>query len=59
MKYNINYRLKYKNKRIDKSINIDKVIDLTHAKKILTTHLRVKHPKMINYEIINVKNIGI
>ena len=54
MKLQVTYRLKFKNRTLDKSINIDKVIGETQAKKVLTNHLRLKYPKMVNYEIINI-----
>jgi hypothetical protein len=58
MKYSINYRLKYKNRTLDKRINISKVIGETHAKQVLTTHLRIKHSKMINFEVLSINENG-
>lgn len=38
MKYQINYVIKLKNRKVNRAINIDKVIDKTHAESIFKKH---------------------
>jgi hypothetical protein len=54
MKYTAHVRLKYPNKKLDKSYRILRVLDETHAKQVLTYNLRIKHPKMRNFELISL-----
>jgi hypothetical protein len=57
MKYEATIKIQYRKRKLLKIYPIAKVIDKTHAKKVLSDNMKIKHPNR-RYELISLSEIS-